>query len=396
MQPHLLLLALATTGLDAELAPSEAEPPWGAIWAQLQASAGPEIDTNARRSVSGDASTVFGPGRGEGEVTDGLLRMLLDAQANLRIGARHQVYAGYVLGAKRFLTEDSEDLLTHTLSLESQHELGSTFDVGLSGWLRSSRMRSERRDYDLGIVTVRAGARVSEQVRVEVGADLRAFGFDIQPKFDFWGPQAFVRVRWRPTSALSFFVRGALAHRRYAGFALVTGTRELADGQVEELPVFCDGDPAEVAFDCEPAGPRRDFEGQVQVGGRLRAGPLLLRGGYLVRLQRSTGVIQDIDRHRIFAQVTWALPVWRLTTNLMAALQLNNGLSDVSQQTIVAEDDENQNSVRLQLRRPLGAHVDAELHYALFANQFGSADVRFLRQTVSLGVRVHFDGSRKL
>lgn len=394
MASALLLLALAA-GPDVG-ALDEQAPSWGSLWAQVQASSGAELDTNARRAVSGDLQSVFlDASRPNEKVADGLLRLLFDVQGNLQVGKNHQVYSGYVLGAKRFFTKDTEDLITHNLTLGSAHRLGAGFDLGLSGWFKSSRIRAELRDYNLGIATMQVGFQATDVLRISLGAELMSFRFYNEGRFDYWGPRTSLRVSYRFDKAVSVYVRGAFAHRRYRGNALVEGTLEL-DPEAEPLLLFCENEEfqRQQGILCESAGPRRDLEGQIELGGRARVGPALLRGGYVARLQRSNGDFENIDRHRLFGQVTWALP-WKLTANVLATLQLNDGVS-VTDTKFLAEDDENQNSLRVQLRRPLADPVDLELNYGLFANQFSTADVSFLRQTVSLGVRVHFDGTQRL
>ena len=106
---------------------------------------------------------------------------------------------------------------------------------------------------------------------------------------------------------------------------------------------------------------------------------------YLLRLQRSNSELENIDRHRISLQGTVELP-WALMLNVLAGLQINTGVS-VTDTRYLAEDDENQNSVQVQLGRALSEDLGLEARYALFANQFTTAEVDFLRHTVYLGLR---------
>lgn len=385
MQAGLLLLALGAPLTDAP-----APQPWGSVWASVQASTGAEWDTNAQRSVGGDLTDVLADAnRPTEQVSDGLLRMLVDTQAILRLGKPHRLQASYTLGAKRFFRESTEDLLTHNLTVTTLHRWSPRWDLGVSGWLQSSRIRRGTRDYNLGIGQATLGLRLADSWRLELGAGGRGFRFYAEDNFDYWGPQASLRLSFSPEKRWAASVRGAWVHRRYRGPALIEVDQE--NGRT--ILAFCDETNREL-YDCVP-GNRLDHEGQLDLGGRWQSGPLLLRGGYLLRLQRSTGDLENINRHRLYLNLTWALPVWGMTSNLMGTLQLNDGVS-VTDQKFLAQDDENQNALRVQLRKPLNDTLDLELNYALFANQFSTADVSFVRQTVFLGLRVHLDGKSDL
>ena len=81
MSPALLLLAVAVT--PASEVETDA-PPWGSLWASVQATTATELDTNARRAVSGDLQTVFSDAsRPNEKVADGLVRLREEALAPL-------------------------------------------------------------------------------------------------------------------------------------------------------------------------------------------------------------------------------------------------------------------------------------------------------------------------
>jgi len=128
---------------------------------------------------------------------------------------------------------------------------------------------------------------------------------------------------------------------------------------------------------------RRDTEVQLAAGVTYRGG-ILVGGQYLLRRQRSTSELENVDRHRLTLFGTVGLPL-DLTLSGLAALQINTGAS-LTDNRFLAEDDENQNSLQLQLRRPLFEGLSIEARYALFANQFSTAAANFVRHTVYLGV----------
>lgn len=97
-------------------------------------------------------------------------------------------------------------------------------------------------------------------------------------------------------------------------------------------------------------------------------GTFIVGGEALLRVQRSTSELEVIDRYRLSAYATVPLPL-ELMLSLIGALQYNHGLS-ASQQIDVVEDDENQNSLEVQLGRRIFAALRVDLRYALYANEF--------------------------
>lgn len=168
--------------------------------------------------------------------------------------------------------------------------------------------------------------------------------------------------------------------RAYQGYAYRVVPS--ADGQSYDA-VRCDGSDERCARML-----RTDTE--VDLGFRASyRGTFIVGGEALLRLQRSTSELEVIDRYRLSAYATVPLPL-ELTLSLIGALQYNHGLS-ASQQIYVAEDDENQNSLEVQLGRRIFAALRVDLRYALYANEFATASARFLRQTVYLGVSYALD-----
>lgn len=369
---------------------------WGTLSASMQASSGAEWDTNASRAVSGNEQDILIGASRDGEITQGgLLRLLLDTGLNLKVGRGHQVNLAYVVGAKRFFREGDQDLLANNLTLSTHHQLSKRINAGASGWFKSSRIRSGARDYNLGIASTHVGALLGTNMHVDLGAEVRTFRFYNEERFNYWGPQGYLRASYWPSKTIEFSARGSLAQRNYRGNALVEG-RYTLDPNAPPLLVFCESPAFEagLGIECTPAGKRKDTEGQVELSARLRTRVVLARGGYLLRLQRSNSDFENINRHRLYAQVTGALP-WLVTANILATLQVNDGVS-ITDTKFLAEDDENQNSLRLQIRRPLSDDLDLEFNYGLFTNQFSTADVSFFRQTISLGIRTHLSGSQEL
>ena len=363
--------------------------------ARLRVALGSEWDTNARRAIQGadvESPTVAFPAasRPFEVVSDGLMRVVVDSAAGLRFGSRHALRGHYVLGAKRFFRETTEDLLVQEIGLASGHQVADTFNLGLDATYKGSRIRSGLRDYDVLTGGLRGTVRLGEGLTSSLQARLTRFFFAVEPRFDYWGPRATLSVDYRPIRRLSLAARGGFTTRFYDGPALVeaifvgndNGTVP-PDGSFRLT--FCDN-PAEErqrGYACSPAGLRRDYEVTASISISYR-GPFLLSGQYLLRLQRSNSDFENIDRHRFELLATFRLPL-DLTVNIIGALQFNQGVS-ITDQKFLADADENQNSVNVGLQRPLGDLVYLEARYALFTNQFTAAAVTFFRHTVYLGL----------
>lgn len=388
-QPSVDTIALAPTPLKLS------------DWAQLKlrVTLGSEWDSNAKRAIPNNQQNPLpNASRPDDVVQDGLARLLIDVGANLKLHERHRVRLGYVLGAKRFFTQDTEDLLVHDLRLSSIHGFTRWLSASVQGTLRASRIRSGRRDYNLGLATGVLSFRLHQTLDLNLNGGFNYFHFPIETHFDYLGPRAGGGLAWRPIRGLS--VNAELNHvwRDYNSNALVRTQIIYVDdpstpGVDESLlnndprnnfdATFCDTAPTPyVVRICEPIE-RKDREVQVSAGVVYRGG-FIVGGQYLLRIQRSTSALERIDRHRVSAFATVGLP-YGITVNAIGALQFNNGLS-VTDSEFLAEDDENQNSLQAGVRYELFDNVTIELRYALFANQFSTNDISFIRQTVYLGL----------
>lgn len=388
-----LLLALAadvatattarplTPPLQLALPPPRTAGPRAAL--DLRLSLGAEWDTNAPRAVSGIALALPGASL-PGEVAgDGVTRLVTDLGASFRLAEGHGLELRYVLGAKRFFERTTEDLLVHDLSASSAHVLLDALTAQLWGTLRASRIRSGARDYSLGATGLSIDLRPVDVLVLSAHGSIQSFRFEPEDRLSFLGPSLGARAAYQPIRRLSLDARFDLTWRAYDGNALVPGTMTDPSGATITVVTFCDQvDDLLAPPACEPKA-RRDREVTVTLRAAYR-GAVVIGGEYLARIQRSTSELESIDRHRASAFATFPLP-FELTGNIAAALQVSNGVS-VTDTKYLAEDDENQNSVQLQLSRVITGGLSAEVRYALFANQFTTAEVDFLRQTIYAGI----------
>ncbi len=341
---------------------------------RVRAATGAEWDTNAYRAVDGQDAARIGGGD---QQSDALFRVLVSAQGRLRLNDTHAISTRYLLGAKRFTREQSQDLTAHDLILRGSHRLAKRLALSTRARYRASRIRDETRNYDLGNGSIGLNWFLSETWQFVAEADFFAYRFFAQPRFDYVAPLGHLGVSFVPIRKLTFRLDGFYQYRHYFSTGLVSTTR--AD-VTDPYATFCD--PPQANEICTPT-PRRDNEGQVRFGAAWR-GSFVLGADYLLRLQRSTSDFENINRHRISLYATFAFP-WETTASIVGALQFNDGVS-VTDFSFLAEDDESQNSLNLKLSKFVTDKIAVDISYALYANQFSTADVQFIRQTIYLGV----------
>ncbi len=338
-------------------------------------SAGGEWDTNAKRAIKGTS--------GSDVVGDGLIRLLVDTDVRFDPAPGHQISAGYLLGAKRFFGQGGEDLLVHNLFLSTAHTLTPWLVVTLAGAAKMSRIRSRTRDYNLAYGEAAVLVRPLSLLELEGHGGLTLFTFPAESNYDYLGPRAGAAVHVRPVRGLTLTGGFDWVWRRYDGNALVIGTALDENGVPVNRLTFCTPEDQASGISCTARGDRRDTEAQISINAVYR-GTFVVGGGYLLRLQRSNSDLEQVDRHRVSAFATVGLP-FDFMVNLVAALQINNGVS-ITDTKFLAEDDENQNSLQAGIGYRITEDLVAEVRYALFANQFATNDVSFLRQTVYLGL----------
>lgn len=339
---------------------------------QLRLVSGSEWDTNAQRAVA----------RGDRDiVSDGLVRLLVDTHAQLAITGDDHLRASYTLGAKRFFREQGEDVVAHDLRLGTTHRLAGPLGLHADGRFRASRMRNGLRDYTL----VNGGAGPLLELGdfvLSAYAHYERFGYGITDTLDYQGPVTGAELSWRGTKKLS--ITGFAAHA-WRGFE-VNARQDVSTE--EQLKVdTCDG-PARDPL-CEDPYRRKDRE----LGAGVRAlyqGSFLLGGEISARFQDSNDALERIDRYRLSIFATIPLPL-ELLLSFLGGLQFHRGLS-ATQASNLVEDDENQNSLEVQLGRKITAALSVNARYALYANSFATNDdTRFFRQTFYLGLSYELD-----
>ena len=332
----------------------------------LRASVGAEIDTNARREIEAPI------------VTDGLLRVVVDAVGRVDLGHGWSVSGQLLAGVKRFVEESSEDQWAQFSRLQLTKTIGPV-TIGPSGAFRISRVRRGVRDYTLLRARLNAEAELGGGRLAGLWYGWEAYQFEPEPRFSYAGPSGGLFLRQRLGDPLLLTGWFEIYQRAYDGPILVADAAEPAR-------IFCQ------PTDARPCLLRRDSE--FRVGAQLRyEGPLLAVVSYQIARQRSNSEppLEDVVRHRVSGLATASLPLG-LLLSVQAALQVFDGDTPTGQ-LLLGDEDEDRNNVQVQLRRAIWGEVSVEARYAHYANQLGGgSDLDFSRHTVFLGLSLRTEG----
>lgn len=326
---------------------------------------GTEWDTNPGRTLD---SINADPDGGA------LLRLTADADATLKFDGGHRIGAQYLLGAKRFFDQAAEDVVVHDLSVRSRHGLHEWFSARTHASARLSRIRSGVRDYTAGSAGGDMTFHPSRLFALTGGASFSRLEFPPEDRLSHAGPTVTFSALISPLEALGFGARLQHDWRKFDGNAIVPV--RVSDSLI--VHSFCDGTD-DVMGTCI-ARRRDDTVVEASVYGFYRAG-FVLGAEASMRLQRSNSAFEDFNRFRLAAYGTVGLP-GKVVLSVRGAVQFITQVSLTETNfRFLPEDDENQNRVEIQLGRKLTDNVGVDVRYALYANEFATADVRFIRQT---------------
>lgn len=352
----------------------------------LRFSSGAEYDSNARRAIfirpGGSSAT-----RTNEVIADGLNRSVLIGEGSLGLGSkqRHQVSGTVTLGWKRFFNQSSEDLLNQSVNLNLTSRLHKRLQLNIGGSGRMSRIRNSSRDYNTG--SGRAGLRLNlnEQLSFLTSGSLTRFHFIPEKNFSFFAQNIAVGTLWSPNSAFTIRVNGQVKWQQYPR-SLVPLTPINRSNTVSLS--FCEDfeEASTNGFECTPSPPRRDQTYIANLRLRYVGKIWLAKLGYQLQFQRSNSSFENIDRHRLSGSTSISLA--RSTNlSLRGAIQITEGVSRTDQQ-LLAEDDENQNTLQVQVQKKINRIIYLEVRYSLFMNQFGSSSVAFERHSIYAGLAV--------
>jgi hypothetical protein len=321
---------------------------------------GPGYDTNARRDfVTSNAAPQ----------PDGLLFALGTVDGVVE-GERFRVSGTYDVAARKFLLLPSEDTIVNSVSGDAQYALAPALSVGLTGAVRDRR--GAERDYTSlgGQGVVDFAPTPAVDVRLRVGAT--RFLFWPRFAYSFSGPTVDATARYR-------------FDRRHA-LSLTSGfTARTYNATVNSRP----DEP-------EPSAARR-YDPVFVVGATYAyRGPFHLSVGYSYLDMTSNSFGETLRRHRLSATAGVRLPA-KLTLLATGALQLSQFPDGIflSPELQVVEDDENSSTLTVKLVRPVHAHVDVDVRYALYVNVLpqravGTEPLVYVRNVFSVGATLSF------
>jgi len=276
-------------------------------------------------------------------------------------------------GGKRFLRSEAqaEDAIVVEASGAWNVRVSDRTALGLVGAYADvfQRRGLEARDYTSLLPALRLEQGVGEGGSLTAGVGYRWFAYAPNADFDFQGPSAYALYRHFSPGA------SGAADWEWSGGASgelrnFTGNRCLEDA--------CPG-PME-------AGARRDqfWAVHAQV---TRTGTFLSGAGLAVHGNASNSFGEPLLRGLLHVRAVVLLPL-QLSLSARAELvvaryldALPLGRNVIAGNADVNLESESRSTVRLELARSFGAHLDAGLRYTLYTNELGASQVHYRRQT---------------
>ena len=319
------------------------------------------LRATGRLLVDGNAPRDFTLG---GDTTDLVLSLLTSAEGRVTAD-RWQLVGRYDAGGRKYVAFPTEDTLVQSAALEGSLALGTSLGVGLEG--RAKDRRGGNREY----TDLAASAFLEYVPDAQLSLRLRggAHRFLYRPSFSasFGGPEVGFLARYRLDRRHALFASGEYGSRRYSTPALAP-------------PTQAGGAP-------QPRSWRRE-DGALQASvGYTYKGPLALGLTYTFQEIGSNSYGESVRRHRVSGNAGMRLP-WMVTLLAQGALGFNHYPDGVyfSTDITLLEDDEAQNSLSLKLARPLDAHLDVELSYAVYGTRLPRNDLAYFRQVAGVGL----------
>jgi hypothetical protein len=356
----------------------------------LRAELGPELDTNAHRTeiinVAGATNRAL--------VASPLARAVLATTLSDVVGDGQLVAMSATFAAKVFGKSEArdEDVGIAETSLLWRAALGERASLTLAGAYYEAFQRDlpppadangelDRRDFRSLTPTLRLAHTLGDHAEIGVAGGYRAFVFKPDRSFDFQAPTAGLDLRWaRETedggADWEATFRAAYERRAFDGAPYVEPT--------------C---PDPTSGGCPPVsgtGARLDHfvTGALDV---TRTGAVLAGLGYALHVNRSNSYGETVTRHFVTARLGAALPL-----ELYLAVRAEILVARYADRVYVAEtdaarpfttiEDENRNSVRVDLSRSLGDRLQLIARYTFYSNELGAGDVTYRRQTALLSL----------
>ena len=373
-----LLLALA--------APSgalEAAPPRFVVDGEV----GPEYDSNARRRA-----------RDEDPEPSGLVRATANGSMTLTGGGGQALFLSYGAGGKLFFNEEgrgSDELVQRAAlngSLPLTRRNWGTTRLGLVGNYYDSFQRESERDFRHG-----RGGLLGSGTYLSWGGNLglayQGLQFKPDAEFSFHGPLITLGLsRTLISSAEATWRIGfshALAVRTYEGQAL---------DEPRECPPDIEPDDPDALCQAELSDQRQDIDNFM----RLQVdyfGSAFASLWYALDINASNSYGESYTRHIIGLKFTMPL-IWDIFLTGKGIIQVSAFhdplFGRLKDRTFVDIDDENRSSLIVYLSRDITDLLALSFRYSVYLSESSSTSdgqsvAGFLRHTVFLGLRFHYD-----
>jgi len=342
----------------------------------LRGEVGGEYDSNAHRTeiVDGIANAPI--------VGSPLARASLGGHLADAIADGQQIAASATLAGKLFTAPAArdEDVLLAASSARWRLALRRTTGFGVQAVYYEAFQRAstdptaaaDRRDFRSLTPTLTIDWRFTDDAVLIAGAGYRSFVFKSDLDFDFHGPVGSADLRWARESADG------------------DSDWEVTTGASAELRAF--GGLATTADNSPPTAPRHDTFLVAHID-LTHVGRVLLGGGYALQWNDSNSYGDAVTRHVLALRFATALPFdgYLAARGELIVSQYRDAVAlgqNVTTGALLSIDDENRNSLRLDLSRPLSQRVQLLARYTVYANELGLASsvAHYRRQTFLLSL----------
>ena len=340
---------------------------------QLKMSLGEEWDSNAARTLN------LSPLDKESDL---LTRVIGELNWTRPLNRSHSISGAILGGAKRFHSQQSEDVIVQNLSVGSRHILSPSWQLGTDLRFRMTRMRSVLRDYSLAQSNLRLHWLGVKSFQSQLVVTAKRFIFPTETRLNYYGGAATLGFSGKLSEYMKWRTTGTYERDGFDGNALTT---VFDPGSNQQTVTFCDEKDSRFLQTC--SSQRREDEVFLARVGISYQRLFLLNANLFFESRRSNSVYEDINRIGLTLSTT-------VETFAGIMLSLLTSIQYTSEQSLSQnlyqfqpEDDENQNRISVQLSREIISRVDLLIRYEYFSNAFATRDTLFTRQTAFVGLR---------
>jgi hypothetical protein len=282
----------------------------------------------------------------------------LSGDAGWRSGSLH-AEAAYDGAARVFPLVYPQSTLVQAARIRFAWDALSWLSVGALG--RGKDRRGGFRDYSDAAAGAWVTLRPAPRTDLTLESVAHRFVYWPAQSYSFGAPELALNLRYGITFRHWLMAWGEIGWRRYNSFERLSQDFVSPDLRRHDLVVT--------------GGAGYRFRGPFTLG---------LDYSYTAQLSNSYG--ETLFRHRVAASFGVALP-WAIYFLGQGALQFTSFPSGVylSPDLLLADDEENLNSLSLKVSRALNPWLEVELRYALYQGTLPANHLSYLRHTASLG-----------